>query len=603
MPGDPSSQPPGRRAYKRYAARIWEDHKETIRELFVEQDKTHGEVAAILKDHHGLAVGARQLKRRTAEWGFVKNIPAKELAKMVRHRQRRQEQDGRPTRFQRDPGAGGYQVVSAAKLDAYQKRSGVSIDSMSDSSDLPSNIIAQTPSSYAGAGPHGVSPAMSARHSEFNAMTENIFSNTHSTVGESQMGSTHEPNRELEEFGEPLELLAATYAADGDYQSATQIHSRIYQICRTIRYRVMAQFDIRVMNAACYPGSPQSLAARIVDILSQSLVQAREAYSMANSEMVNEADLRSLLLHLRKNAEFWMNLLVQQRAVRIWEPILGPNHPKVAQLRHNIAEIRSDIIAADTDDTTILEKTREGMLDTPLEICQEPSLESVRDLLHLGDAPKDQLLEQLHAIESSSAFGDQCRLEVKNLRLGRSRALLGVYYSFIGQFSDAEKAFEDSERFVEHETCAEIKLHRTLWYAEHKTRIQDWDGALSLMHRAHEVFMNNETAFKFIIDHFPGRFKLLGSAVITRTSIDKVPNEAGIDDSPPDSYPLSPIPGTPVAAHSSPAAAAVSFLSPQRLFPPTPRGAHAKVDIEVWRQFVEYTPTGGTTASAGINWG
>lgn len=80
---------------------------------------------------------ARQLKRKTNEWGFVKNIPAKEMAKMVRARQRRQIELGRPTKFLRHPGAGGFQVIPAAKLDAYQKRHGVPSDSgMSQSSGL-----------------------------------------------------------------------------------------------------------------------------------------------------------------------------------------------------------------------------------------------------------------------------------------------------------------------------------------------------------------------------------------------------------------------------------------------------------------------------------
>ncbi|KAL8282256.1 hypothetical protein RB597_009792 [Gaeumannomyces tritici] len=599
MPEGPSSQTPGRRAYKRYAPQIWEDHKDTIRELFVEQGKTHNEVAAILKDHHGLAVGERQLKRKTTEWGFVKNIPAKEMAKMVRHRQRRQKQDGRPTRFQRDPGAGGYQVVPAAKLDAYQQRSRVPEDFMSDSSGLPSNIIAQTPSSYARAGSHGFSSAMSARHSEFNAMTDKVFSNMNNTVEESRMSSVRGPNEKLADRSKPLNVLGIADARNGDYQSAAQKYRRISQIAQSLIARMMAQFNMRVMNAACYPGCPQSLAARIANILSQSLVQAREAYSMTSSGRRGEVELRCLLLFLRNSAQYWSCLLMQQRAVKIWEPILGPNHPKVAQLRHNIA---SNFSYGNTATIArIIEKAKGDGPITPLEIDPEPSLGSVRDLLHLGDSPKDQLLEQLHAIEGSSDSGDRFRREFADMKLARSKALLGVYYSFICRFSDAERAFEVSEQFMERETCAEIKLHRTLWYAEHKTRTQDWDGAFNLMCRANRVFMGIETASSFVIDHFPGRFISLGRAVSTRTPIDKILNEAGIDDRPFDSRPPSPISGTPMAAHSSPAAAADSVLSPQRLFPPTPRGAHAEVDIEAWRQFAEYTPSGGTTASAATN--
>ncbi|KAL8335957.1 hypothetical protein RB601_000005 [Gaeumannomyces tritici] len=599
MPEGPSSQTPGRRAYKRYAPQIWEDHKDTIRELFVEQGKTHNEVAAILKDHHGLAVGERQLKRKTTEWGFVKNIPAKEMAKMVRHRQRRQNQDGRPTRFQRDPGAGGYQVVPAAKLDAYQQRSRVPEDFMSDSSGLPSNIIAQTPSSYAKAGSHGFSSAMSARHSEFNAMTDKVFGNMNNTVEESQMSSVRGSNEELADRSESLTLLGITDARNGDYQSAAQKFRHSSQIAQSPFTRMVAQFSVRVMNATCYPGCPQSLAARIANILSQSLVQAREAYSMTSSGRRDEDELVCLLIFLRNNAQYWSQLLVRQRAVKIWEPILGPNHPKVAQLRHSIASNFT------YGDDAMAERFR-GEVEkygpiTPLEIDLGPSLESVRDLLHLGDSPKDQLLEQLQAIESSSASGDRFRREFADMKLGRSKALLGVFYSFIGRFSDAERAFEVSEQFMERETCAEIKLHRTLWYAEHKTRAQDWDGAFSLMCRANKVFMGIETASSFVIDHFPGRFISLRWAVSTRTPIDKILNEAGIDDRPFDSHLPSPIPGTPMAAHSSPAAAADSVLSPQRLFPPTPRGAQAEVDIEAWRQFVEYTPSEGTTASAATN--
>ncbi len=54
---DLPSQIPGRRAYKRYPALVWEGHKELIRELFLEQDKTHDELAAILAERHGLVVG------------------------------------------------------------------------------------------------------------------------------------------------------------------------------------------------------------------------------------------------------------------------------------------------------------------------------------------------------------------------------------------------------------------------------------------------------------------------------------------------------------------------------------------------------------------
>ncbi|KAL2130451.1 hypothetical protein VTI74DRAFT_6380 [Chaetomium olivicolor] len=622
---DLPGQNPGRRTYKRYVAQVWEQHKEIIRELFLEQDKTHDELAAILADRHGLDVGARQLKRKTNEWGFVKKIPAKEMGKMVRARQRRQEQLGRPTKFLRNPGSGGFQVVPAAKLDAYQKRFGVPGDSaMSPSSGLPSNIMCQTPSSHAApalrVGSRGVGSAIPAARSrdemalEFNNSIERVFGDIRNDDDDDnvtsrsslQQSSRDGPIRQLTIPAKSLYLLARDYAFDGHYQSAAQNFKLLTQIYHNSWPRVIYQFRAEVMDAACYSGCPQSLAARVADILSRSLVREREKYGSSNSEIGDEVELRKVLYVLRATATYWGSVIVQQRAVQIWEPILGPNHPKVTLLRDNLASMRSSSLGSCDFFERYVQGVETSDLSAPLAIDQLPSLKRVGDLLLLGDAPGNQLLEKLHAIESSSASGQQFRLEVARLRFGRSRALLGLYYSFICRFWDAQKAFEDSERLMEHETCVEIKLHRMLWYAEHKTRVQDWNSVSRLISRAHAVFMANDTASAFIIDHFPDLFKSLCSAVSMRIPIDKITNDAAVDASSPDylqptsGYPPSPIPGTPAIAHSSPAVAN-SVLSPQRLFPPTPRGANAKINIDAWRQFVHFTPAGGTPPGAGIN--
>jgi hypothetical protein len=49
--------PPSRRPYKRISSQQWEDQKDHIRELFIEQDKTHEDVVRILKESHGFDVG------------------------------------------------------------------------------------------------------------------------------------------------------------------------------------------------------------------------------------------------------------------------------------------------------------------------------------------------------------------------------------------------------------------------------------------------------------------------------------------------------------------------------------------------------------------
>lgn len=46
-----------RRSYKRYSNQIWEGHKQTIRGLFLDQNKTYDEVATILAERYRLTVG------------------------------------------------------------------------------------------------------------------------------------------------------------------------------------------------------------------------------------------------------------------------------------------------------------------------------------------------------------------------------------------------------------------------------------------------------------------------------------------------------------------------------------------------------------------
>ena len=72
----------------------------------------------------------RQLKRWTTDkWGMFRNIPEIEIGKMARVRRRRLEKLGRRTKFLRRHGAGEFQEVPSAKLDAYEKRAGARLDS------------------------------------------------------------------------------------------------------------------------------------------------------------------------------------------------------------------------------------------------------------------------------------------------------------------------------------------------------------------------------------------------------------------------------------------------------------------------------------------
>ncbi len=347
-----------------------------------------------------------------------------------------------------------------------------------------------------------------------------------------------------------------------------------------------------------YPGSPQSLQARVIDILSRSLIREREKYSSMDSEIRNESGLCEVLTALKILAIFWGRVIVKQRVQQIWEPILGRSHPKMKLIRDRIDDDQQlavekiavefpldiDLLAAERAADARISSDAEGL----------PELETFKDLTHLGDAPAYQLLEQFQAIVSFSVFGQHIRQETAWLRVGRSNALLEVYYSFLRHFEDAEKAFRVSEMHMEQEACVEIKLHLTLWYAEHKTRVGDWEGVGTLMLRAHEVFMTNDALSEFVVHHFTERFSTLCAAVSGRLPIDKIiivqgPNQGHGHE------PTSPTNPFSAIAQSLPAVEH-SVLSPSRLFPPTPMGAHSQIDIDAWRQFVHYSsPDQGET--------
>jgi len=53
----PLMQPPSRRPYKRVSPQQWEQQKDRICELFIDQDKTHEEVIEIMKEHYGFDIG------------------------------------------------------------------------------------------------------------------------------------------------------------------------------------------------------------------------------------------------------------------------------------------------------------------------------------------------------------------------------------------------------------------------------------------------------------------------------------------------------------------------------------------------------------------
>jgi hypothetical protein len=79
----------------------------------------------------------KQFKRKADGWGFIKNIPSREMEKMVKKRQRREEEQGKETSFKRTRNGDDFEIVAPAKLDRFQQRNGlVQADLMSISSGM-----------------------------------------------------------------------------------------------------------------------------------------------------------------------------------------------------------------------------------------------------------------------------------------------------------------------------------------------------------------------------------------------------------------------------------------------------------------------------------
>jgi len=60
------------------------------------------------------------------------------------------------------------------------------------------------------------------------------------------------------------------------------------------------------------------------------------------------------------------------------------------------------------------------------------------------------------------------------------------------------------------------------WYAEHKTRFQDWRGARILLDQAQQAFQASQWDSEFISDDFPERHKLVTISIKENILIDEV---------------------------------------------------------------------------------
>ncbi|KAK3898594.1 hypothetical protein C8A05DRAFT_37809, partial [Staphylotrichum tortipilum] len=462
------------RQYKRYSPQAWNAHRDTVRELVVEQGKKYDEIAAILKAEHDFDIGVRQLKRWVTEkWGMFRNIPDAEMIKMARLRRRRRLKFGRRTKFLRRQGAGEFQEVPSAKLDAYEKRVGARPGSpneshSSQSSGLASNIIYRTPSDRSLEAPHSPTASIPPSGTEsvldfgVNSPTDGLFSeNGNLLLSGPSSPSPHTP-RDRSRYESTLQKRALEDALEGNYQAAARTY-KLTAVPSALWQRAVRQFRIDVIEAAAYPGCPQTLTARVTDILSTSLTRERERHHTQQPSPPSPPDESSLsktLISLHLESLFWSHLLRHQRALSLWEPLLGPSHPKITHLRAHLAKLRTPkTVPSDFARRTHRLQDSTDLLTTP----PPPDQHAVRNLLHLpSSGAADALLAQAQALTSASPAGQQARNDIAWLRYGRSKALLGVCASFLRRDGEAQHAFGVSEAQMEREMCVEMRLYRTL---------------------------------------------------------------------------------------------------------------------------------------------
>ena len=68
---------------------IWENHRSTIKRLYLDEDKTLNEVMATMRKDYGLKATIKMYKSRIAKWALAKNCKAKEMKAIARKKVQR----------------------------------------------------------------------------------------------------------------------------------------------------------------------------------------------------------------------------------------------------------------------------------------------------------------------------------------------------------------------------------------------------------------------------------------------------------------------------------------------------------------------------------
>ncbi|CZR68063.1 uncharacterized protein PAC_17962 [Phialocephala subalpina] len=120
----------------------WDAHKDEIRHIYLDEDKTLQQTMQAIESTHHFKASVRKWKMTLKEWNFEKNIPSKEMSFMVEKADKRKREEGKETEFMRS----GFRVP-LQRLDYFKKRrTNDPMDSGIHEAGTPANISYQTPS-------------------------------------------------------------------------------------------------------------------------------------------------------------------------------------------------------------------------------------------------------------------------------------------------------------------------------------------------------------------------------------------------------------------------------------------------------------------------
>jgi len=286
---------------------------------------------------------------------------------------------------------------------------------------------------------------------------------------------------------------------------------------------IVAGFETEMVKTVTFDVNPRELNQRIRQLLFRHHTILRQKYSRGLGVGSLE-DLKKHLISLKIVSGFWTTVLVAQMAIRKWL-FLGTSHRAIVELRSAIDELRAKWQQSIEIEPPEVDFSGIGNAFTSMMILGDLKIEKRgASFLDICDKDQDILQQKLNALHSNDGSMAHAVIwnEVEKLYASRRKTYSGAYYSFLGDFKAAEYFFRKGQETLDLENSKELKLQRLLWYAEHKTRRQDWRGAQILLDQAQQVFNTSWRDSEFINDHFTERRELVSISIKERISIDKV---------------------------------------------------------------------------------